>query len=291
MKLGFNVRNFGPSAGPDGLRGWAEFGENAGFSMLALSDHIVLTPDVRETYPAPFYDPFTACAWLAGITTTLRLGTSVSVLPYRHPAQVARIAANIDKFSGGRFVLGVGVGWSRPEFEALGVSFERRGEITDEYLAVITELWRNDTVSFAGKYVSFRDVDGGPRPTNLPIWVGGSARAAIRRAVRYGDTWHPINPDLRWLRDKGIPALRAAAGDRPVPPMSPRMQIRLTSSPAGPDRAAGTGTLDQVRSDIEEFAALGSDYLILDTNPDDPHDTRPLSVDWHILETVAKPFL
>lgn len=291
MKLGINVRNFGPSAGPDGLRGWAEFAENTGFSLLVLSDHIVLTPDVTQTYPAPFYDSFTACAWLAGLTTTLQLGTSVTVLPYRHPAQVARVAANIDELSGGRFVLGVGVGWSRPEFAALGVPFEHRGEITDEYLAVIRSLWRNDEVTFRGKHVVLENVSFGPRPIDLPIWVGGASAAAIRRAVRYGDTWHPINPDLRWLRDQGIPALHAAAGDGPVPPVSPRMQIRLTSAPAGPDRAAGMGTLDQVAADIEEFAALGSDYLILDTNTEDPHDTRPLTVDWQILETVAKPFL
>lgn len=291
MKLGINVRNFGPSAGPAGLRGWAEFAENSGFSLLVMSDHIVLTPDVNETYPAPFYDSFTACAWLAGLTTTLRLGTSVTVLPYRHPAQVARMAANIDQLSGGRFVLGVGVGWSRPEFEALGISFDRRGEITDEYLAVITSMWRNDEMSFAGRHVVLDNVTTGPRPANLPIWVGGSSGAAIRRAVKYGDAWHPINPDLRWLRDNGIPALHAAAGGAPVPPVSPRMQIRLTSSPGGPDRPAGTGTLDQVRGDVAEFAALGADYLILDTNTDDPHDARPLTVDWEILETVGKPFL
>lgn len=291
MKLGINVRNFGPSAGPDGLRGWAEFAENTGFSLLVLSDHIALTPDVNETYPAPFYDPFTACAWLAGLTTTLQFGTSVTVLPHRHPAQVARVAANIDQLSGGRFVLGVGVGWSRPEFEALGISFDRRGEITDEYLAAIVELWHNDTASFTGKHVAFRDLTTGPRPTNLPIWVGGSSRAAIRRAIRYGDTWHPINPTLRWLRDTGIPTLHAAAADRPVPRVSPRIQIRLTSSPAGPDRAAGEGTLGQILGDIEEFTEIGSDYLILDTNPDDPHDTRPLTVDWQILETVAKQVL
>lgn len=292
MKFGMNVRNFGPSAGPAGLRSWAEFAENAGFSLLVLSDHIVLTPDVSEIYPAPFYDPFTACAWLSGLTTTLQLGTSVTVLPYRHPAQVARVSANIDQLSGGRFVLGVGVGWSRPEFEALGISFERRGPITDEYLAAITELLHNDTASFNGTDVAFENVATGPRPSNLPIWVGGSSAPAIRRAVQYADTWHPINADLQWLRDKGIPALHAAAAaaDRPVPLLSPRMQIRLTSSPAGPERAPGTGTLDQVLGDLAEFAELGSDYLILDTNPDDPHDSRPLTADWGILETVVKQF-
>lgn len=294
MKLGLNVRNFGPSAGPAGLLRWAGFAEESGFSILMLSDHVAPTPDVSAIYPAPFYDPFSSLAWLAGRTERIELGTSVTVLPYRNPLLTARIGANIDQFSGGRFVLGVGSGWSEPEFTALGIPFKQRGRITDEYLAAITALWTDPVASYQGEFVAFQDVSAGPsslRTPHAPIWVGGAGRAAFRRAARYADAWHPINMRTDWIRDIGLPGLRSAASDlgRPVPALCPRIQLRLTSEAVTePDRAAGTGSLDQIQRDLEEFADLGSEYLILDTNPDDPHDDRSLTVDFDILRTVAE---
>jgi probable F420-dependent oxidoreductase len=293
VKLGLNIRNFGPSAGPAALRGWARFAEDSGFALAMISDHVALTPDVAATYPAPFYDSLTSLAWLAGLTSTLELGTSVAVLPYRNPLLVARMGASIDQFSGGRFVFGVGVGWSEPEFRTLGLPFTERGRMTDDYLAAVIALWTDDVASMTGTHVEFQDVATGPRPARSPhppIWVGGASAVAIRRVVRYADTWHPINADLGWLRDRGLPALRMAAeaAGRPVPPMSPRMQIRLTPGPwPGSERAPGEGSIDQIRADLEEFAELGADYLVLDTNPDDPHDHRDPAEDWRILETVA----
>ena len=293
MKLGINVRNFGPSAGPAGLLSWAGFAGEAGFSMLMLSDHVALTPDVGAIYPEPFYDPLTSLAWLAGRTERISLGTSVAVLPYRSPLLTARVGADIDQFSGGRFVLGVGSGWSEPEFTALGVPFKQRGRITDEYLAAITALWTEPVASYHGEFVAFQDVSGpvSVRTPHPPIWVGGSGRAAFRRAARYADAWHPINMRAGWIRDTGLPALRGAAAElgRPVPALCPRIQLRLTADAVTePDRAAGAGSIDQIQRDLEEFAELGSDYLILDTNPDDPHDDRPLTADFDILRSVAE---
>ena len=103
-----------------------------------------MTPDVAEQYPAPFYEPFTTLSWLAGVTERVRLGTTVLIVPYRHPLLVARMAANLNRLSGGRLVLGVGVGWARQEFEALGVPFGRRGALTDEHLDAIRAAWADD---------------------------------------------------------------------------------------------------------------------------------------------------
>jgi alkanesulfonate monooxygenase SsuD/methylene tetrahydromethanopterin reductase-like flavin-dependent oxidoreductase (luciferase family) len=164
MKLGVNILNFGPGGSPDSLRGWARFAEQAGFSIAMISDRGPLTPDVQALYPAPFYDPFVTLAWLAGQTEHIELGTTVALLPYRHPLLTARMVANIDQFSGGRFVFGVGVGWSEPEFAALGVPFGQRGAITDEYLAAITELWAGEVASMDGRFVSFREIGTGPAP-------------------------------------------------------------------------------------------------------------------------------
>ncbi|WP_329104867.1 TIGR03619 family F420-dependent LLM class oxidoreductase [Micromonospora sp. NBC_01699] len=292
MKLGLNIRNFGPAATPDNLRAWARFAEDTGFAVVMMSDHVAPTPDVQAIYPTPFYDPFTTLSWLAAQTRTLELGTSVTVLPYRNPLLTARVAANLDQFSGGRFILGVGVGWSKPEYDALGVPFERRGAITDEYLDVIRAFWANDRISADGRHVSFRDVSTAPRPVRTPpIWVGGTSPGAIRRAARYGDAWHPNNAGMSWLRDEGLPALRAAAeaAGRPVPEFSPRFQIQLTDHHvSADDRPVGTGTLAQIRADLDELATLGCAYVVLDTNPDAPDDPRPVTEDFGVLERVAR---
>lgn len=282
--LGVNVRNFGPQATPENLLGWARFAEEHGFGIAMISDHIAPTPEVNEIYPTPFYDPFATISWLAGATTTLLLGTGVVVLPYRHPLLTARMAANIDRFSGGRFVLGVGVGWSEEEFAALGVPFAKRGAVTDEYLAAVTAAFADDVVSHTGEFATYRDVHTGPRPQRLPLWIGGSAPAAIRRAVRFGAAWHPINQEPSWLREVGVPALRAAAerAGKPVPALAPRIRAR-----PGERVRTGEGTVAQVAADIREFVDLGSEYVILDPNPDHPRDERPLADDWHFLAEVA----
>ena len=129
--MGVNVPNFGPGTAPGLLRRWAQTVEGLGFDLLMISDHIAVTPDVAEQYPPPFYEPFTMLAWLAGLTGTIRLGTTVLIVPYRHPLLIARMAANLNELSGGRLVLGVGVGWAVQEFDVLGVPFRQRGKLTE----------------------------------------------------------------------------------------------------------------------------------------------------------------
>ena len=270
IRLGVNVPNFGPESSYDALLGWARFAEDGGFGTIVVSDHVVLTPEVAAIYPEPFHDPFVLLAWLAGQTSTVRLGTSVALLPYRHPLHTARMSVMLHLMSGGRFVLGVGAGWSATEFAALGADHARRGPTTDEYLAIITEAWARERVDGP----AYRDVRTGPRPPEgrVPVWVGGASRRAIRRAVRSGSAWHPINPDLGWLRAEGLPALRREATEqgRPVPELVVRMKARLQAEPAGPDRPAGVGTLAQVVGDVGALAGLGAVEVILDPNPDRP---------------------
>lgn len=292
MRLGVNVPNFGPGTGPESLAGWARFAEGTGLSPAMVSDHVAVTPEVAELYPPPFFDPFTTVAWLAAMTERIDLGTSVTILPYRHPLLTARIAANVDDLSGGRFVLGVGVGWSPQEYAALGVPFERRGAITDDHLAAVTALWSADITSYEGELVSFPDVHA-PRPARRPhppIWVGGTSRAALRRTVAFGDAWHPNNAELGWLASTGVPALRSlsAAAGRPVPAFCPRMRLRLTDVALDEARRrAGEGSLDQVLHDLDRLAALGAEVVVLDTNPDHPSGRRPATEDWQMLESVA----
>ncbi|MFB9678971.1 LLM class flavin-dependent oxidoreductase [Streptosporangium vulgare] len=274
MRIGVNVPNFGPGTDPGVLRGWARTVEGLGFDLLMVSDHVVITPDVAEQYPAPFYEPFTTLAWLAGITDGIRIGTTVLIVPYRHPLLVARMAANLDRLSGGRLVLGVGVGWARQEFEALGVPFERRGALTDDHLRVMRAAWDDEDDYRAGR---------------IPVWVGGNSDAGLRRAVRLGEAWHPLRLTLGRMRE-ALDRLKVIADEegRPVPGFAPRIALRLTASPVtAPGRLAGEGTIDQVADDLERLRLLGADTVVLDPFDGDPEETRHPEVAWQALATVA----
>ena len=294
MRVGVNLLNFGPGASPESLAGWAQLAETLGYHLVMISDHVAMTPDVVARYPAPFYDPFVTLAWLARATTRVELGTTVVILPYRHPLHTARLAANVDRLSGGRFILGVGVGWATQEFQALGVPFERRGARSNDYLGAIKTAWTSDPASYAGPFVSFRDVHTGPRPVRSPhppIWVGGASDAALRRAVCLGDAWHPIRVRLPWLRDTGLPRLReiAETEGRPLPALCPRIRLRITETRLADDqRIAGEGSLDQVRADLETLARLGARYVLLDTYMDDVEATRHHETAWRMLALLAE---
>lgn len=274
VKIGVNVPNFGPGTDPGVLRDWAQTVEGLGFDLLMLSDHVAITPDVAERYPAPFYEPFTTLSWLAGLTTRVRLGTTVLIAPYRHPLLTARMAANLDALSGGRLVLGVGVGWARQEFAALGIPFERRGRLTDDVLRDLREAWA-DTAAYGDR--------------RIPVWIGGNSDAGLRRAVRFGDAWHPLRCTMPWLRE-GADRLRAAASEQeaPVPAFAPRIALRLTASPVdGPERLAGEGTLDQIMDDLDALRLLGADTVVLDPYHGDPSETSRPQLARQALATVA----
>ena len=219
------------------------------------------------------------------------------IIPYRNPLLTARMAATVDRLCGGRFIFGVGVGWARQEFDALGLPFARRGAMSNDYLAAIKALWTQDVASYNGAFVSFRDVHTAPRPLRSPhppIWIGGSSDAALRRAVRFGDGWHPNRVRMDWLRDTGLPKLVsiAVAEGRPVPALCPRIRLELTESPR-PDaeRLAGQGTLDQMRKDLEALESLGAAYVLLDSAGDDPQATRDHEPVWRMLTALAEKAL
>ena len=206
MKFGVNILNFGSQTDPSGLRRWALATEELGYHFLMVSDHVAVTEDVKAHYPTPFYDPFVNLAWFAGITQKIELGISVSDPSLPPSAADGAHHRQPRPVSAGRALhLRRGRGWAKQEFEALGVPFERHGAITDEYLSAIKDCWTKEMVSSEGEFVSFRDVHTAPMPVRSPhppIWVGGSSEPALRRAVRYGDAWHPIHESLPWLGTK-----------------------------------------------------------------------------------------
>src|SRR5262249_17280220 len=183
------------------------------------------------------------------------------------------------------------------EFAALGVPFERRGAMANEYLSIIRDYWTKDKISYSGSFTSFRDVTTGPRPARSPrppIWVGGSSEGALRRAVRFGDGWHPTRVRIERLRNEDLPQLQAIATEEAlaVPALCPRLKLRITNTALPDDnRLAGQGTLEQIRADLNILEDLGSQYVLFDTYDDDPNATRTPERDWAALSKLAQQVL
>ncbi len=193
MKVGIHLPQFGPAASPEAIRGAALRAEDLGFADVWVSDHVVQPAD--QGYPSPYlYDPLLSLAWAGAATETIGLGTSVLVVPQYNAVWLANALASLDNLTGGRLTLGIGVGWSEAEFAALSRSFHDRGSRIDEAISLLRACWSEDPVSFDGTFDSFADLRVLPKPAHrIPIWVGGQAPAALRRATTLGDGYHGIS--------------------------------------------------------------------------------------------------
>jgi probable F420-dependent oxidoreductase len=205
MKLGIVLRLMGKSSQPEVVMACARAADRSPLDELWVPDHIAIPPDDAEGSDGRYLDPLASLAVLAGATKRIGLGTGVLILPYRPPIPTAKWVATIQELSGGRLRLGVGVGWMKAEFRALGVDRRRRGELTDRALATLRRCFdaEDDVVEENGQPFYFR-----PRPPRPPIFVGGAAPHALERAVRFGDGWMPMGaepeklaPEVRQLRE------------------------------------------------------------------------------------------
>ncbi|HYZ92449.1 MAG TPA: LLM class F420-dependent oxidoreductase [Actinomycetota bacterium] len=196
MKLGLFGVNMGACAEPEHLVSAVRAAEEAGFDSVWAGEHVIL-PD-PQVPPSPMgpqdpaLDPFIALTWAASVTSTVSLATGIVIMPQRNPVVLAKQVASIDVLSGGRFVLGIGVGYLEPEFRAIGANFEDRGAVTDEYLEAMQSLWYDEHPSYRGRFAAFESVDAYPRPVQkqLPVVVGGHTPRAFRRAVARGHGWY-----------------------------------------------------------------------------------------------------
>jgi probable F420-dependent oxidoreductase len=288
MRYGFYLPTRGPTATRDGVLALAREGERLGLHSAMIADHIVFPVESESEYPytvdrkhpggGDALETFSILGVVAGATERLRLVTSVLVLPYRNPVLTAKMVASLDVLAGGRVTLGVGVGWLKEEFQALGSpDFDRRGAVTNEWIAIFKQLWTQSPASFAGRFYSYSDIRCEPFPLQKPhppIWIGGHSPSALRRAARYGDGWHPVG----------------AIAASPLPPQETRGHLdtlkRLTEAEGRdvsaltisykaplydtgiPDRdgtrRSFSGTPDDIAGDIRSFAAIGVHELIFD---------------------------
>jgi probable F420-dependent oxidoreductase len=290
LAIGCTLAISGAHLDPSALGALAQTAEDLGFDSVWVSDHVVIPERIASTYPyspdgvfhsgpsTPVLEPLSALAYLAGCTRRIRLGTHVLILPYRNPVLTAKIVTTLDNLSGGRIDLGVGVGWMREEFAALGHDnlYERRGAVTDEQMRVMRALWTEELPSFEGEFYRFGPLGAAPRPIQQPhppLWIGGHTPLALRRVARHGDGWLPIGarPPADLPPDEiaaGIARIRAEAQRVGRDPS--RIQIGFSTSvnlggerDEGGQRRPFQGTPDDVRADLERYRQVGVERFVV----------------------------
>src|SRR5689334_18872000 len=274
MRIGLHALGIGTGARRDIIDAVARGAEDLGFATLWCGEHVVMVDEPASRYPyaadgriavpadADWLDPLIGLSFAAAATSRIGLATGVLLLPEHNPVIVAKQAASLDVLSGGRLWLGVGVGWSREEFDALGVPFERRGARTAEYVAAMRALWRDEVATFAGEFARFERIRVNPKPRRgrIPIVVGGNSDAALARAARWGDGWYGFNlPDLDAVRER-VAVLQArtrAAGRDPA-----TLEIAVALADTG-------------EADVAALADAGVTQLVVVASPpDDPGDAQ-----------------
>lgn len=278
MKVGISLPQLGPTASPENLILVAQRAEELGYDSAWVLERLLWPLNPREPYPASpdgslpeayqsVLDPLESLTFVAAHTRKLQLGTSVLVLPYHSPIQLARRIATLDVLSGGRALVGVGVGWSRDEFEAAGTPFERRGARCDEFLQAMIEVWTRDTVKFDGEFYHIPESKVGPKPVQKPyppIYIAGFGQYTFDRAAKFGNGWNPAGVgSFEWL--EGMigqfrqTSIRAGRTDMEVVLRSFTMLFK--DSP-GPQRTPMMGTVDEVREDTKRLRDIGVTHLI-----------------------------
>lgn len=266
MKIGIALPVFGKYAGRDEILETALAAEALGYDSIWVSDHVVV-PDHHNVFGDVFYDPLITLGFIASVTSRIELGTSVLVLPYRNPLVLAKSVSSLDALSEGRVILGIGSGWLRGEFKALGVDYGQRGRMTDEYIEIMKELWTSESPSYEGGYHSFSGIRFEPKPVRKPhppVWVGGESRRSVERAAKYGDGWHPVGltPEEMGARVREVRSLLPdEKKDGFV--MSLRRNVEINESREfGPEETL-RGGLGKIRDGIEAYREAGVQHLIL----------------------------
>ena len=260
--VGLAIPNMGEAA-PAAVHELPALAEHLGYDSVWVTDHLVGLRATDEVYGSHWLEAVTALTWIAATTRTIRVGTGVLVVPYRDPLLTAKMLSTLDILSAGRLDVGIGTGWSKTEYRALGVGdlFEPRGAVTNEALEVMLACWAGGEIEHDGTYFAIKHVRVQPLPAQSPhppIWVGGTSRPALRRAAAFGDVWHPNDISPRELRETGE-RLDQLAG-RPMP-----RSIRLDTSDE---------QLDRIDELVDEYLAAGAIRVVIEFRGRDLEQTR-----------------
>ena len=266
MEFGLCLPNYGKYLSPESIVSLAMLAEELGYSDIWTTDHIVIGR--RHPYPyGSIFESWTTLSYVAAKTSNIRLGTSIIVLPLRNAILLAKQAATLDNLTRGRLILGVGAGWERYEFEAMGASFKDRGKLMDEQIRLMKTLWKSGEPEFEGSYYRVRNVIFKPLPYRKggpPIWVGGNSDRAVRRAIELGDGWHFTGLWINELKQK-IKKIREA---RPNLTISGRISIdpllkniKRYISASGETRVILGGSPDQIAEQLSQYKRAGVNHV------------------------------
>lgn len=293
MEFAAKLPQMGPQMnGPDVIR-FAQEAERMGFDIVSAGDHVVFPEKIESSYPygggkqnasttaGNYVEPLTLLTWVGAATQRVKLLTGVLIAPYRHPVLAAKMLSCMDFLTGGRLIVGVGIGWLKEEFDVLGARYEQRGADTDEIVQIYRKLWSEELPSHEGKAYRFDPVRFTPKPAQKPtppIWIAGNTAPAMRRAVRVGTGWFPIHYSSEELKPMvaELSGMAEAAGRDPK-----ELHICLGSSLEFVDQAVdkpdlerrilGDGDTQRMIDELNAFAALGVgtvqfDFRTRDTN-------------------------
>jgi probable F420-dependent oxidoreductase len=276
MEFGICIPHYGKPIDIPKILDTARRAEDLGFDSVWVTDHVLVPQTLEIIYRDNMLEPLALLSHVAAITTRVKIGTSVIILPYRNPIVVAKMLATTDQLSAGRLIFGAAVGWMEPEFEALGAPFVDRGAFSDECLQLIKALWTQGKVSFAGRYFTFADMQASPRPLQQPhppIWVGGNSPRARRRVAEFGDGWHatamPIEDLKAGIADVHSKWARRRRTGEPVVSMRIACSIEgisreVLSYPPRPGRDSLTGSIAAIVDRLGTYQELGVRHLALE---------------------------
>ena len=321
MNFGLHLPASSATVKAEELIQFAQRAEALGFYCLTVADHIIVPKNISVPYPYTVDGKYPGTGYhletlatmgflagatkrirfVAGRTRRLRLVTSVMILPYRNPIVTAKMLASLDVLSGGRVIVGAGVGWMKEEFDTIRTEpFAERGKVTDEYIAAFRELWTSENPTFNGKYCRFSDILFLPKPVQkptIPIWIGGHSKHAIRRAARLGDGWHPIGgvptiplepedtvTDMAMLRDYAEKAGRDPKSIRVA--LKGSLFDREKQITPG-KRRRFIGNAEEIASDISAYRSAGVDTMIFDVRRPSIAETME-RMEWMAQEVFSK---
>ncbi|MEE8302755.1 MAG: LLM class F420-dependent oxidoreductase [Candidatus Tectomicrobia bacterium] len=280
MKFGVTIPNNWGIDDPQQVLALGPIAEDLGYDSIWVMDHLFNAGHIRQRLgDKPYYHPLAMLSYLSATTQHVSLGTSVLVLPYRNPVELAKYAATLDQMSGGRVILGVGVGAMVEEFEALGVSMRQRGALTDECIAIMKELWTSADPSYQSAKWNFSDLKFAPKPRqtpHMPLWIGGSSQGALKRTASVGDGWHPtgMSPEQFDEGRQEVRRLAAAAGRDPESiTMSIRVEVEVHGGPSSQRAQSRTRLpghdLEKMIDDIGAYEQAGVAHILLALNAGD----------------------
>ncbi len=275
MKFGVGLENYGRNITIDSIHRVARAAEELGYESVWTTDHVIVPKENAEPY-GRIFECIVTLAMVAAITKRVRLGTSIIVLPMRNPVLFAKQAASIDAASGGRMIVGLGVGWNEAEFRNMDANFKNRGKRLDEAIPLLRMLWSSEHANFQGKYTHITDSIFAPLPAQtvgssgepgIPIWIGGSSESSWKRAATLGDGWHPVGtPPERFAA--GVKYINELKSMRPVT-ISVRLSIDMNPTVPPTYEHRGrllrrlTGSDDDIRATLREYAVAGSEHTAL----------------------------